>query len=117
MGRVEGRAADRTISDRDQAIAIEVVAIAEEIGCTPSQVAIHWVHRQPGVIIPLLGARDVAQLKDNLGALEIMLSEDQLERLEEASAIELGFPHDFLNASYVKTLVFGGTDDQIVRHR
>jgi aryl-alcohol dehydrogenase-like predicted oxidoreductase len=43
-----------------------------------------------------VGARTLAQLDDNLGALEVELSPEQQTRLEEASAIELGFPHETL---------------------
>jgi aryl-alcohol dehydrogenase-like predicted oxidoreductase len=62
---VQGRAANWTISEQALSIAREVSAIAEEIGASASQVAIAWLRQQRGVIIPLLGARNVEQLKDN----------------------------------------------------
>mgnify|MGYP005838096757 CR=1 FL=1 len=114
---VQGRAANWNISERSLSIAREVGAIAEEIGATSSQVAIAWLRQQRGVIIPLLGARTVDQLTDNLGALNVTLSETHLERLEAVSRLELGFPHDFLGSSEVRGLVYGGTYDQIDAHR
>jgi len=114
----EGRAARwNSIPDRHLAISREVQAIAQEAGCTPSQVAIAWVRQQPGVIIPLLGARKVEQLQDNLGALNVTLSPEHMKRLGEASAIDLGFPHDFLAGNEVRDLVYGGTFNQIDNHR
>jgi aryl-alcohol dehydrogenase-like predicted oxidoreductase len=59
-------------------------------------VALCWVRQRPGVIVPLVGAKTRAQLDDNLGCLEFELSPEDVARLDEVSAIELGFPHDFL---------------------
>jgi aryl-alcohol dehydrogenase-like predicted oxidoreductase len=94
---LRGRAALRDrIKARDLAISEVVVKIAEEIGRTPAQVALDWVRQGRGVIVPLVGARTREQLDDNLGCLEFQLTPEQKTRLDEASAIELGFPHDFL---------------------
>jgi aryl-alcohol dehydrogenase-like predicted oxidoreductase len=93
-GRVAQRG--RVISERELAIAAEVIQVAEKIGRTPAQVALSWVRQQPGVIVPLVGAKTRAQLDDNLGCLEFELSPEDVARLDEVSAIELGFPHDFL---------------------
>jgi aryl-alcohol dehydrogenase-like predicted oxidoreductase len=93
----EGRARRREmVTDRSLKIAAEVIAIAEEVGATPSQVAIAWVRQGEGNIIPLVGARTLDQLEDNLGCLELTLSDDHKERLDEVSAITPGFPHDML---------------------
>lgn len=104
-------------SDRDLKIAQTVVAVAEEVGCSPSQVALSWVRQQPVVMIPILGATKVSQLNDNLACLDVRLSEQQLNRLHEASRIELGFPHDFLSGDSARDLTFGGTFEQIDNHR
>ncbi|TDJ24750.1 MAG: aldo/keto reductase [Gammaproteobacteria bacterium] len=92
-GRVQMRGG---ATERGLAIAQEVIAVAEEVDATPSQVAIAWVRAGEGNIIPLLGARTRDQLVENLGALEVQLGDDQLNRLNEASAISPGFPHDML---------------------
>jgi aryl-alcohol dehydrogenase-like predicted oxidoreductase len=77
---------------------VEVVGhIAQRTGHTPAQVAIAWLLARPQPIIPILGARTVAQLNDNLGALKVTLSASDLAELDTASAVPLGFPHDFLN--------------------
>jgi aryl-alcohol dehydrogenase-like predicted oxidoreductase len=92
-----GRAALRErVSERSLAIAAEVIQVAEKIGRTPAQVALNWVRGGRGVIVPLVGARTREQLDDNLGCLEFELAPEDRARLDEASRIELGFPHDFL---------------------
>lgn len=85
------------LTERKLAIADSVNAVAAERGATPSQVAIAWVRSQHarGVIIPVLGARRRSQIEDNLGALAFELTRGELDRLEQLTKIELGFPHDF----------------------
>lgn len=102
---------------RDVQLAAEVSKIAEEIGCSTAQVAINWVRQQPGVIIPLIGARRLEQLQDNLGCLEFSITDDQMQRLNAASAIELGFPHDFLASDGIRDTVYGGMYGLIDNHR
>jgi aryl-alcohol dehydrogenase-like predicted oxidoreductase len=94
---LRGRAALRgRVRERDLGIAGEVVKLAQEIGRSPAQVALAWVRQGEGVIVPLVGARTRDQLDDNLGCLDLVLTPEQKARLDDASAIELGFPHDFL---------------------
>ncbi len=105
------------LSDRNMSIAEEVREIANEIGCSPAQVAINWIRQQKGVIIPIIGARKVSQIKDNLGCLDFELTREQLKRLDEKSRIELGFPHDFLASEFIQNIVYGGTLSLIHNHR
>ncbi len=116
-----GRAARWDKTERQIAIARELQAVAQAAGCTPSQAAIAWVRQQAAPrhapIIPLLGATTVAQLQDNLGALSVTLAPEHRARLDAVSALELGFPHDFLAGASVRDLVFAGTYDQIDNHR
>ncbi|GAA0303978.1 aldo/keto reductase [Sphingomonas oligophenolica] len=99
-------AASGRLSARNLAIAGQVKAVAEEIGRTPAQVALAWVLAMPAVVSPVLGVRTPAQLEDNLAALEIDFSDEQRAALDEASRIELGFPHDLL-AGPMQRMVFG----------
>jgi aryl-alcohol dehydrogenase-like predicted oxidoreductase len=74
-----------------------VQAVADEVGATPSQVAIAWTMHRSESIIPILGARSVEQIRDNLGAIDVQLSASQMADLEKATEFSLGFPHDFIN--------------------
>lgn len=113
-----GRAKDGAAkNERNLAIADLLSDVAREAGCTSSQAAIAWVRQQPGVIIPIVGARSADQLRDNLGALTVTLSDSQLARLEEATKIDPGFPNDFLFSDGVRELVYGGTAPLIDFHR
>jgi diketogulonate reductase-like aldo/keto reductase len=67
------------------------------------------------VIVPILGAKTLAQLKDNLGCLDFALPQEQLATLDAASRVELGFPHDFLLRA--RPYVFGKTFPLIDNHR
>jgi aryl-alcohol dehydrogenase-like predicted oxidoreductase len=105
------------ISEQALAVAEAVVNIAEDSGCTASQVALNWVRQQPGVMVPLIGARTEAQAKDNLGCLNYSLTEEHMAKLNEVSTINYGFPHEFLSSDFVRDLVFGGTFEKIDNHR
>ena len=69
-------------------------AVAEETDTNPGRVAIAWVIAKG--LIPIIGPRTRAQLDDNLGALAVRLNADQERRLDEVSAVPLGFPHEML---------------------
>ncbi|MBP2677730.1 MAG: putative oxidoreductase, aryl-alcohol dehydrogenase like protein, partial [Deltaproteobacteria bacterium] len=108
--------AEAMVTDRSVRIAETALQIAKEAGRTAPQVALEWVRRQPfGVIVPILGAKTVAQLRDNLGCLDFALAPDQLARLDAVSRIDLGFPHDFL--ARARSFIFGKTFPLIDNHR
>jgi len=105
------------ISEKNLAIARDVEKVAREIGRTPSQVALTWVRQQKGVMIPILGVRTLEQTMDNLGCLDFELKEEHLERLSRISAVEMGFPYDFLAMDMAKKAVYGETFPLIDNHR
>ena len=95
------------LSEKNLDIAEVVKAVAQEMGRSPSQVALAWTLLHPASTSPLIGARTLAQLEDNLAALEVEFSDAQIKRLNEVSAVDLGFPQAFL-ASGVTDQMFGG---------
>jgi aryl-alcohol dehydrogenase-like predicted oxidoreductase len=105
-GRVTevGRPYTRVGSDD---IVRDVVAISHEIGCSPAQVALSWVRQQPGPIIPLIAARTEEQFRDNLGATDVHLSQQHVDRLEAISRPTLGFPSDVMREAAVVSGVYG----------
>jgi aryl-alcohol dehydrogenase-like predicted oxidoreductase len=107
---------DAFLTERNFRIADEVAAVAKEAGCSASQIAIAWARRhERGVMVPIIGATKVSQLRDNIGSLEVVLSQEQMNRLDDASRIELGFPLDFLEG--VRQIVYGKTYPLIDDHR
>jgi aryl-alcohol dehydrogenase-like predicted oxidoreductase len=68
--------------------------VSEEAGRSPAQVALNWVRQQPGVTAPIIGARNLEQLNDNLHATEWKLTSEQLRRLHEASFVPVSYPYD-----------------------
>lgn len=102
----DSRAGDKTPSsflmrqrlhERNLDIADAVGKVAAEIGKSPAQVALNWVTTRPGVTSTILGARTLAQLDDNLGGIGWELSEEHEAALEDASAIPMGYPYEFIN--------------------
>ena len=113
----EGRAQlHKSIKEDNLKVAEKVIEISNEVGCTPVQVAINWVRQQPGVIIPIIGAKSEKQLKENINCLKFSLNEQQLNKLNDVSKIELGFPHTFLSSDNIRDITFSGTFDQIDNH-
>src|SRR5215471_2903625 len=101
------------LTDRNLRIAAEVVAVAKELGRSPSQVALRWLLQRSVPCIPIIGGRKLSQIEDNLNCTGFTLEADQLRRLDEVSKIALGFPHDFLLSSTVREFAFGGALEKI----
>ena len=85
--------------------------IATETGATPGQLAIAWVAAKGA--LPIIGPRTRAQLEDNLGALRVQLRDEHLRRLDAVSAVELGFPHDFVGEPGTRQRLTSGTLDRL----
>jgi aryl-alcohol dehydrogenase-like predicted oxidoreductase len=108
-GRGAMLSAHGRVNERAIAVAKEVARVADRLSATPAQIALAWTLANPSVDAPLLGARTLRQLEDNLGALEVELDDEALAQLEGASRIELGFPHDFLKLDFVRAGLTGDT--------
>jgi aryl-alcohol dehydrogenase-like predicted oxidoreductase len=111
QGRIKAESNRR--SERAEAITKVVVAIAEELGVSPGNVALQWTRQQGFSCIPIVGATKLEQLQDNLKTVDVVLTDEHLKKLEEASAIPLGFPGDFFKEEGVKLNSFGGFYDQV----
>jgi aryl-alcohol dehydrogenase-like predicted oxidoreductase len=99
-------------SDATKTAAIDaVLAVAEETGATPSQVAIAWVLAKG--VLPIIGPRTPAQLTDNLAAAALVLTDAQIAQLDAASAVTLGFPHEMLASAETRARLAGGHPELI----
>ncbi len=83
-------------NERTWAVIDTLVEVAEEIGKSAAQVALSWVKDAPGITAPIIGARNMKQLEDNLGSVGWALSAEQRTRLNDASAINPPYPYDFI---------------------
>lgn len=95
------------LTERALDIAEVVITVAEELNRPPAQVALAWTLLNPAVVSPIIGARTFAQFEDNLAALEITLSDDQIRRLNDVSEVEKCFPHNMLDSAAAASM-FGG---------
>ena len=99
---------------RTERVVAAVKAVAEQTGRSMAQVALAWLRHRSVPVTPIIGARKVAQLQDNLASLELDLSAEQVKSLDEASSIEAGFPYYLYNAQMTRSLAYGGMRDRIV---
>lgn len=99
--------AHNMLNQRNLDIADEVGKIAEELGKSRAQVALAWTLLNPAVTSPIIGARTLQQLEDNIGALDVRFDGDQRARLNAISAVEPGFPHAMIRLPMVQQVIFG----------
>ncbi|MEV0232041.1 aldo/keto reductase [Nonomuraea sp. NPDC050786] len=100
-----------SISDHDLAVARVVQDVAGELGVTSAQVAIAWTRARSRAVHPIIGARSVTQLADNLAALDCELPDEAVRRLEEATGFVAGFPADFIGQT--SPWVFGEASQRV----
>jgi aryl-alcohol dehydrogenase-like predicted oxidoreductase len=105
------RVAADDIAERDLGIAQVVDAVADDLGVSSSQVALAWTIARSPAIHPIVGARRLDQLTDNLGAVDVELPAEARARLDEASAVALGFPLDFIAST--QGFVYGEAGERV----
>src|ERR1700687_887665 len=108
-----GKAFQRT-GERPDRVVAALQRVSQQVGRSPAQVALAWLRYRELPGIPIVGARRGSQLEDNLASVELELTREQVSALDEASAIEMGFPHDFNENELVQTFRYGGLRDKIL---
>jgi len=88
-----------SLSEHDLAVARTVDEVAAELGVPSSQVALAWTRSRSRAVHPIIGARTAEQLRDNLGAVDVVLPPEAVERLEAATGFVRGFPLDFIDGT------------------
>ena len=99
---------------RTERIVAAVKSVANDTDCSMAQVALAWLRHRSVPVIPIIGARKLPQLQDNLASVEVSLSADQLKTLDEASRIDLGFPQEIFTRELTRGLRSGGMADRII---
>ena len=79
-------------SDAEYAVIDVVAEVADQLGTTSSAVSLAWLRARPGTVVPILGARRLEHLENNLAALEVTLSPDHLRALDAVSAPDFELP-------------------------
>ena len=101
--------------DRVEKIVPAVKQVPNQLGRSPAQGGMAWLLHRDQPIIPIIGTRKLAQTaRQPGGALEVKLNSDQVTLLDQASAIQLGFPLDFYASEMVRGFAYGGTRDKII---
>lgn len=93
------------------AVLDELFAIAEITASEPGHVALAWLKAKG--VIPVLGPRSCEQLENNLKAAALNLTKEQIGRLDSASSISLGFPHDYNMSHDNRMALTGGNLERI----
>ena len=102
------RISPAAITEQQRHVAATVGEIADDLGATPSQVAIAWTQRRSNAVHPIIGARRLDQLLDNLGATQVELPDGAMARLDSAAEPDLGFPATFIRET--SAWVFGSAE-------
>ena len=115
-GRMNNEAMKEFLPEEKRATRIisAVKAVSEQVGRSMAQVALAWLRHQTVPVIPIMGARKVSQLEDNLASLDLELSAEQLKSLDGASRIEPGFPQSIYDKEMVREIRYGGTWDRLL---
>jgi hypothetical protein len=100
--------------ERTARIISALKSVSEQVGRSMAQVALAWLRHQKVPGIPIIGARKVSQLRDNLGSLDLELSPEQLKSLEGESRIEPEFRQSIYEREMVRSIRYGGVRDRLL---
>jgi aryl-alcohol dehydrogenase-like predicted oxidoreductase len=99
---------------RADRVVATVKKLADQLGRSMAQVALAWLQYRPVPVVPIIGARKLSQLQDNLASLDLQLTPEQVKTLDDASQIELGFPEAMYTKEFVRAIAYGGLQDKIL---
>ncbi|MEU1528797.1 aldo/keto reductase [Streptomyces fagopyri] len=106
------RLSPEAVGELERAVAEAVQVAADELGASAAQVAIAWTMARSPAVHPIVGARHVTQLIDNLGAAELTLPAELVAGLEETTGFRTGFPTDFIDET--STWVYGTAGRRVI---
>ncbi len=116
----EGRLNDESMAafipekERTDRVVSALLDVAGQVGRSPAQVALAWLMQRPNPVIPIIGARKLYQLEDNLASTTLKLEAEHLATLDQASAISLGFPASMYANPMAHGLTYGGMRDRLL---
>jgi aryl-alcohol dehydrogenase-like predicted oxidoreductase len=115
-GRMTNEGLKAFLPEEQRAVPIisAVKSVSEQTGRSMAQVALAWLRHRTVPVIPIIGARKVSQLQDNLASLDLELSAEQLKSLDGASRIDLGFPQSIYEKEMVRAIRYGGMWDRLL---
>jgi aryl-alcohol dehydrogenase-like predicted oxidoreductase len=116
QGRMNTDMMKQFLPERQRAdrVVAAVKKVSDQVGRSMAQIALAWLRYREVAVIPILGARRLTQLEDNLGSFDLALSSEQVNILDDASRIDLGFPQELYVKEFPRALRYGGMRDQIV---
>jgi aryl-alcohol dehydrogenase-like predicted oxidoreductase len=94
---------ERNANERVYALLEVLAVVARRRETNAARVALAWLCSRPGVSSPILGVRTLAQLQDNLAALELRLDAPDIAELDAASTPTLNFPAEFHKVAMVQS--------------
>lgn len=95
------------LNDQTYDVIDELIKIAKDLNTTPAKVALAWAQNRPGISSTIIGARTMQQLTENLSALDLKLTDANMQKLNNLSKPKLNFPFDHINSAGI--IGYGGT--------
>lgn len=77
--------------------------VAARKGCTPSQLALAWVHHQGNDVCPIPGTTKTENLNQNIGALSVKLTQDEMDELESLASVVKGDRHARMGSTWMNS--------------
>jgi aryl-alcohol dehydrogenase-like predicted oxidoreductase len=96
----EGRAPFLTMSsEKEKAVATTLQTVAETHNTTVTSIALAYLLHKGPHVFPVIGVRTVEQIEGNIQALQIALSDEEMEQIESAASFDFGYPHNWLGGT------------------
>jgi aryl-alcohol dehydrogenase-like predicted oxidoreductase len=104
----------QVLQEKNLVVAEKLVVLAKELGCSAAQLALAWMMwRTSACVVPIIGARSLVQLQDNLGAAQVRLEPAQITALDELTAPDAAYPQTLYASDFFRTLMYGEAWDKL----
>lgn len=96
------------LQDRNLEVAEAVSTLAADIGCSAAQLALAWMMRRTSTcVVPVIGARSLPQLEDNLKSVDVGIGADAIAALDALTELTPEYPHTLYASEFFQTMMYG----------
>ncbi|WP_446831784.1 aldo/keto reductase [Candidatus Foliamicus sp.] len=106
-GRLGGEAGGRLLTPHNLKVAQGLQEVADKLGCAPATLALAWLLHRQTTVLPILGARNLKQLKQNLECADLALDDATLAELDALSPPPPSYPESMLATPYMDVMIHG----------